>query len=73
LSKTAPAPKTNFWQNLSISSLEADIAYFEARVELVGKPETFHQEAQLKTYQALESAMRETLARLRGERAKKSS
>jgi len=70
LSKTAPTDSTNFWRNLSISSLEADIAYFEARVELVGKPETYHQEAQLKAYQALEMAMRETLARLRGERSK---
>jgi hypothetical protein len=69
LSKAAPTETTNFWRNLSISSLEADIAYFEARVELVGKPETYHQEAQIKTYQALDTAMRETLARLRGEKS----
>lgn len=69
MSKAAPIEPTNFWRNLSISSLEADIAYFEARVELVGKPETYHQEAQIKTYQALDMAMRETLARLRGEKS----
>lgn len=67
MSKTASAQTTNFWRNLSISSLEADVAYFEARVELVGEPKSYHQEAQLKAYQALEMAMRETLARLRGE------
>lgn len=43
------------------------MAYFEARLELVGKPETIHQQAQLKAYQALEQAMIQTLARLRGE------
>ena len=69
MSKAAPIEPTTFWRNLSISSLEADIAYFEARVELVGKPETCHQEAQIKTYQALDMAMRETLARLRGEKS----
>ncbi len=69
MSKAAPTEPTHFWRNLSISSLEADIAYFEARVELVGKPETYHQEAQIKTYQALDIAMRETLARLRGEKS----
>ncbi|MCF6280873.1 MAG: hypothetical protein L3J28_01490 [Candidatus Polarisedimenticolaceae bacterium] len=69
MSKAEQKQTTNFWQNLSISSLEADIAYFEARVEMVGKPETFHQQAQLKAYQALERAMRETLARLRGEKS----
>ena len=56
-----------FWSNLSISSLEADVAYFEARVVLVGEPETLYQVAQLKTYRELEKAMIETLARLRGE------
>lgn len=56
-----------FWSNLSVSALEADIAYFEARLELVGEPETIHQNAQMKTYQALEKTMIETLAKLRGE------
>lgn len=67
MSKPQQKQSVGFWSNLSISSLEADVAYFEARVVMVGEPETVHQMAQLKAYRELEKAMIETLARLRGE------
>jgi hypothetical protein len=51
--------------NLNTISLEADLAYFGARLELVGEPETCYQVAQLKVYKALESALYENLKRLR--------
>lgn len=51
--------------NLNPISLEADLAYFGARLELVGDPETRYQAAQLKVYKALEAALEENLKRLR--------
>ena len=58
--------------NLNPISLEADLAYFGARLELVGEPETRYQVAQVKVYKALESALCENLKRLRKKEAKKS-
>ena len=51
--------------NLNTISLEADVAYFGARLELVGEPQTRYQAAQLKVYKALEEALGENLNRLR--------
>jgi hypothetical protein len=52
--------------NLNPIALEADIAYFNARLELVGPPATYYQLAQVKVYRALAQALEGTLARLRG-------
>lgn len=51
--------------NLNTISLEADVAYFGARLELVGEPQTRYQAAQLKVYKALEEALHENLNRLK--------
>ena len=51
--------------NLNPIALEADLAYFGARMELVGTPETCYQEAQLKVYRVLAKSLEETLQRLR--------
>jgi hypothetical protein len=51
--------------NLNPISLEADVAYFGARLELVGEPRTRYQAAQLKVYKALEEALGENLKRLK--------
>lgn len=51
--------------NLNPIALEADVAYFSARMELVGSPETHYQAAQLKVYRALAKSLEETLQRLR--------
>jgi hypothetical protein len=56
--------------NLNPISLEADLAYFGARLELVGEPETHYQVAQLKVYKALEAALEENLKRLRKNESK---
>jgi hypothetical protein len=56
--------------NLNPISLEADLAYFGARLELVGEPETQYQAAQLKVYKALEAALEENLKRLRKKESK---
>ncbi|MCG7866570.1 MAG: hypothetical protein N0E55_09775 [Candidatus Thiodiazotropha taylori] len=59
--------------NINPISLEADLAYFGARLELVGEPETRYQAAQLKVYKALETALCENLKRLRKTESKTSS
>jgi hypothetical protein len=51
--------------NLNPIALEADLAYFGARIELVGVPKTQYQEAQLKVYRVLATSLEETLLRLR--------
>jgi hypothetical protein len=51
--------------NLNPISLEADVAYFGARLELVGEPQTRYQAAQLKVYKALEEALGDNLKRLK--------
>lgn len=58
--------KSELHVNLNPVSLEADIAYFGARLELVGEVQTRYQAAQRKAYQALEVALEETLTRLKG-------
>jgi cell division septum initiation protein DivIVA len=49
---------------LRVSALEADLAYFAARLELIGEPVTSHQRAQIKAYRALEKALESILKRL---------
>ena len=53
---------------LSISELEADVAYFDARLALLeeGTVESYHQEAQIKAYRELERVLSGLLERLRG-------
>ncbi|PLY16617.1 MAG: hypothetical protein C0631_03200 [Sedimenticola sp.] len=54
------------WSDLSISSLEADIAYFDARLALLREtPSSYYQEAQIRAYKELENVLGEHLRRLR--------
>jgi hypothetical protein len=55
---------SKLYVNLNPIALEADLAYFGARLELVGSPETQYQAAQLKVYRALAKSLEETLQRL---------
>ena len=59
------AESDKFRVNLNPIALEADLAYFGARLELVGNPATLYQQAQLKVYQALAESLEDTLQRLR--------
>jgi hypothetical protein len=53
-----------------ISEIEADVAYFDARLSLLGDdPETPYQKAQLKTYQIIESQLTDSLEKKRKEHA----
>ena len=52
---------------ISVSELEADIAYFDARLSLFGSgPESSYQHAQIKAYRALGSLLSSRLSRLGG-------
>lgn len=51
-------------------ALEADVAYFSARLEMVGDPATYYQCAQVKVYRVLADALKETLWRVRGREEK---
>ena len=51
---------------IDVCSLEADIAFFEARLCLAGEqPDTLYQRAQIKTYQTLEILLGDQLKTLR--------
>ncbi|WP_275096757.1 hypothetical protein [Sedimenticola hydrogenitrophicus] len=54
------------WVQLTVSSLEADVAYFDARLALLNEKKTsYYQLAQLRAYTELERVLSEVLARLR--------
>lgn len=51
-----------------ISDMEADVAYFDARITMIGNdPETPYQKAQLKTYRILEKLLQDSLERKKKE------
>ncbi|OGT91798.1 MAG: hypothetical protein A2286_14200 [Gammaproteobacteria bacterium RIFOXYA12_FULL_61_12] len=53
---------------VEISDIEADMAYFDARITMIGSdPETPYQKAQLKTYRILEKLLQESLEKKRKE------
>jgi len=59
---------------LDVSTLEADMAFFEARLSLAGEdPDTLYQRAQIKTYQTLGILLGDTLKRLKPKRRKPAS
>lgn len=53
------------WGRFTITALEADLAYFNARMELIGAPRTTNQKAQLSTFKFLVEAFDKILLRLR--------
>ena len=54
------------WPKATISGLEADIAYFDARLSMLNDHvSTTHQEAQTKAYKALESTLIGMLLKMR--------
>jgi len=54
------------WARLTVSSLEADVAYFDARLALLDeKKSSYYQLAQLRAYTELERVLSDILIRLR--------
>lgn len=53
------------WARLSVSSLEADVAYFDARLAMLGqKKSSYYQLAQYRAYTELEKVLSDILGRL---------
>lgn len=57
----------------SVRELEADVAYFDARLSLLGKPATCYQKAQEVVYRMLEGMLIQTLMKKRIDELKNSS
>jgi hypothetical protein len=53
------------WAGMSVTALEADIAYFEARLELLGEPSTSNQKAQVDTFRFLIQSLTRLLSKLK--------
>ena len=59
---------------MDVCSLEADIAFFDARLSLAGDaPDTLYQLAQIKTYQTLGLLLGDTLEQLKPKSRKAAS
>ena len=63
-SKTKKKPEGH-WDSFSITGLEADLAYFRARLEWIGEPKTLNQKAQQDTFLLLIPAISKILNRLK--------
>lgn len=57
---------------MDVIELEADVAYFDARLCLVsGRPDTSYKKAQIKTYQTLGKSLNATLSALKKRQTQK--
>lgn len=52
------------WNRPTITGLEADLAYFTARIEFVGTPATINQKVQLMVFRALAQSTQRILKHL---------
>lgn len=57
----------------SLSELEADVAYFDARLSLLGKPTTYYQKTQEVVYRMLEGMLIQRLIKKRDDELKKTT
>lgn len=55
-------------RRVRVAQADADLAYFHARLTLIGKPATLNQNAQERTFRALHKAVGQKLISLRGGR-----
>jgi hypothetical protein len=54
------------WGRFTVTGLEADIAYFQARLELIGEPETINQKGQVAVFRILLHGVGRILTQLKG-------
>jgi hypothetical protein len=63
-------PATLFGNRVDVVSLEADLAFFEARISFAGEaPDSVYQRAQIKAYRALGDQLGATLESLKKPRS----
>ncbi|GEM_PF-3765109 len=56
-------------ERVRVSALEADLAYFEARLALVGHPASTNQQAQVRAFRILNQTITRTLHRVKRKQA----
>jgi hypothetical protein len=54
-------------RRVHVARLEADVAYFEARLQLIGEPRTIHQRAHRKTFEVLHHALASKARKIRAD------
>ena len=68
MGQSDPVSEKKEWGRLSASSLEADIAYFDARLALLdGQATSSYKRAEVHAYRELGKIMTDILAKLRGQ------
>ena len=63
--KSRPGTRKTSFDRIRVSALEADLAYFDARLELVGHPASLNQQAQVRAFRILNQALTRSLHRLK--------
>jgi hypothetical protein len=64
---SAPQVAERKRHRVHLARLEADVAYFEARLQLIGKPCTIHQRAHRRTFEVLHHALASEARKLRAD------
>jgi len=67
-SEPIETPEARARRRLRIAQADADIAYFQARLALIGEPRTLNQRAQLQTFRVLQKAIGQKLLNVKGKR-----
>ena len=60
-----PDTRKTLFDRIRVSALEADLAYFDARLELVGHPSSLNEQAQVRAFRILNQALTRSLHRLK--------
>ena len=66
ISESVETPEAQARRRLRIVQTQADLAYFEARLTLIGEPVTLNQRAQQRTFRALHKAVGQKLLKVSG-------
>lgn len=68
--QAAPASADDRRRRVRLARMESDLAYFQARLEIIGEPRTSNQRAQRKTFKLLYKAFGNHIVRAKRRLAK---
>lgn len=69
MTEPVETPEARARRSLRIAQAESDLAYFQARLALIGEPRTLNQYAQQRAFQILYKAIGQKLSNLSGQGA----
>ena len=69
MTETQETPKAFGRRRVRIAQAESDLAYFQARLALIGQPLRLKQYAQQRAFEILNEAVGQKLSKLSGDRA----